>query len=115
MQKKSIQQNIDFADSSFEYFKMDCNHDLVVYLNSWDAKLIRLTFKNPIQFCYAPGDFPANIYEIDESNLLEKALSDYYEKIPENTPFKLFQIEDIDDFPFIQVVAESVSIVKEYS
>ena len=50
---------------------------------------------------------------LSDSPFLDEALSREYIEIPIDHPFKLFQIEDIYDFPFIQVVAESVTVIKE--
>ncbi len=47
-----------------------------------------------------------------KSEFLDDALSQKYEVIPKQQSYKVFQVEDIDDYPFIQIVAESVNIEK---
>jgi hypothetical protein len=114
MNKKLAAEHIDFADS--EYVSLNITEDdvLIIYLRSWQEKTLKITFSNTLQFLYTQEDAIQDIYEIlDVSPFLEKALSKRYIKLPLDHPFKLFQIEDIDDFPFIQVVAESVHVVKE--
>ena len=110
---KEIASTIDFADASYRSCKTD-NSDLIVYLNSWDDKTLKITFSNAIQFIYRGGSFIAGIYEkTDENSFLVEALSSYYEKIPEDHPFKIFVIIDIEDYFFFEVIAESIFISKE--
>lgn len=44
------------------------------------------------------------------SPFLENALSHVYIKVPIAHKFKLFQLQDIYNFPFIEIVAESLQI-----
>lgn len=114
MDKKLAAQNIDFPDSELESFKFYDENLLEISLNSWNAKIITLKFTDVIHFTYKLGFQVSNFYEIlNDSALVKEALLRNYEKIPIDHPYKLFQLEDIDDFPFIQVVAESVIVSKE--
>ncbi|WP_068471242.1 hypothetical protein [Candidatus Protochlamydia phocaeensis] len=115
MNKKIIAENIDFADSEYKSFHMSEEAVLTVYLKSWDAKLLIITFTHVIQFSYQLGSDPSNLFEIEDSPVLKSILVEAYGGIPNNNPFKLFIIEDIDKFPFIQVVAESVTVIKDRS
>ena len=55
----------------------------------------------------------SGLYEILDSNdIVEKAISEQYAHPPSMHSFKLFQFEDIGDFPFIQVVAETANVTK---
>ncbi len=114
MEKKPASPGISFADAEFESFQMyDRENILLIYLTSWDERELRIVFSNPIQFSYKLGDVISVFYEIQEdSTFLNEALLNHYEKIPPSHPFKLFQIWDIKDFPFINVVAESVKVTK---
>lgn len=115
MSKKLAAEHIDFADSEYKSFYMSENYTLTVKMNSWKETPLSLIFSHAIQFSYKLGDVPKDLYEIsnEDSTFLREALLMKYGYIPSDHPFKLFQIEDIDDFPFIQVVAESVNVVKE--
>lgn len=114
MTKKRVNIGINFADSDFKSFEMMNDYILIINLISWDNKEIKITFENCIQFSYKLHYHIANIFQVVEpSNFLNEALSENYEKIPNDHPFKLFQLEDLNDFPFIQVVAESVQVSKE--
>ena len=112
MKKIRAAPKIDFADSRFKSYEMFEN-TLILNLISWDEKTLKVIFSNCIQFSYKLGDFIENLYEImEESDFLREALSHKYVKTPSIHPFRLFQLQDISDFPFIEVVAESVSVEK---
>ena len=114
MNKQLAYPNIGFEDSEFESFQMnDRQNILKIFLTSWDERELCLTFSNPIHFSYTLEDGISNFYVIeDDYELLDHSLSHYYEKIDKNHSFKLFQIWDKNDFPFINVVAESVNATK---
>jgi hypothetical protein len=113
MKKKLAAEHIDFADSEYISFHMSEDSTLTIYLKSWNAKSLRIVFSHAIQFSYKLASDPSNLFQIEDNRDLEKMLVETHGHVPPNHPFKLFVIEDIDDFPFIQVVAESVVVVKE--
>lgn len=86
---------------------------LIIYLTSWNEKELRIIFLELLQFCYKQGSIISNFYEIKENTpFFKEALSHQYVKLSPDQPYKLFQIWDIDDFPFIEVVARVASITK---
>lgn len=110
--KKLAAPEIDFADAGFKSFEVTSQKS-TLYLNSWDDKVIRLIFFKPIGFSFKIRDILSEFYEIsNDSPFLLEVLSRYYEKIPQNHPFKVYQIIDINDLPVIEIVAESVSVQK---
>jgi hypothetical protein len=114
MNKILAAEHIDFADSEYKSFHMSEDDILTLYLKSWDAKSLKIVFSQVIQFLYKLGDLSKDLYQSsNESAFLNAALSEKYIKIPLNHPYKLFELEDIHGFPFIQVVAESVNVIKE--
>lgn len=113
MDKKRAAKYIDFADSEYVSFEMSKSEELIIFMKNWQGIPLKLTFKNVIQFFYQLGDFPKDLYELNDSAFLKEALECKYEIIPFPQPFKHYQLEDIDDYPFIQVVAESVLVTKE--
>ncbi len=114
MNKRKLSLGISFADSEYKSFQMSENSVLTIRMLSWQAQPFQVVFSHAIQFLYRLGDVPKDLYELSNySPFLEDSLLQEYGYIPPSHPFKLFQIEDIDDFPFIQVVAESASIVKD--
>jgi hypothetical protein len=114
MDKKRVMSSVSFADSEYKSFHMTEEATLTVYMKSWEEEPFKIVFKHATQFLYRLGDVPKGLYELSNtSSFLEEALSKEYIEIPLDHPYKLFQIEDINDFPFIQVVAESVIVIKE--
>lgn len=114
MRKKLAAENIDFADSEYKYFDISEDRNLTIYLNSWNNKKLRIVFNHVIRFFYSLGSGPKDLYEVLENDaFLNEALATMYIKIPKSHSYKLFHMEDIDDLPFIQVVAESVAVFKE--
>lgn len=110
--KKHAAPGIGFSDAEFKSFQLNGDF-LIIFLNSWDEKEIKMTFFNPIHFTYKSGDIIADFFEIQENtNLLKEVLSREYQKVPLEHPFKLFQIVDVGGFPFIEIVAESVNVTK---
>lgn len=110
---------IDFKDSAFIGSSLS-GDELVLYLNSWDEKEIKIIFKNPIYFIYKTGDVIDGIYEkkncLSELNTI---LSGYYEqvfgvtgKFPKQHLFRLFVMRDIYDRPIFEIVAESITASK---
>lgn len=113
MNKKYAAIGIDFADSNYKSLHME-NSNLTVHLDAWDGKIIKILFINTIQFMYKLESTPKKLYEVlDSNNFLNEALLQEYGYIPTAYTFKLFQLEDIDNFPFLQVVAEDVKVTKE--
>lgn len=111
MNIKEAAPKIDFADSSYRSCEMS-NNTLFVFLNSWDDKIIKITFNNSIEFIYKIGSFVAGFYELEDWPLLNEILSKYYKNLPEKHPFKVFVIKDIEDCDFITVVAEHANVIK---
>lgn len=113
MSKKSLFLGISFDDSEYLSFNMSEKGDLTIYMKSWEDKPFKVIFKRTIKFSYQLGDLPKDLYERTESPILNEALARKYIEVPTVHQYKLYEIEDIDDFPFIQIVAESVYIQKE--
>jgi hypothetical protein len=114
MNKKIAFEHIDFADSEYKSLFMSEDATLTVCLKSWDTKILKIIFSNTIQFSYKLESTTKQLYELTgDFPFLNEALLQEYGYIPSQHPYKFFQLEDIDNFPFIQVVAESVTVVKE--
>ena len=114
MNKILAAKGIDFADSEYKSFQMSEDYNLTIYLESWDAKKLRLVFTHAIRFSYKLGDGVVNLYEVENNtSFLNEALLQMYIDIPANHSYKLFQLEDLHHFPFIEIVAEKVEVFKE--
>jgi len=110
---REISSDIDLADSSYQSCEMR-QRDLIVSINSWDEKTIKVKFHNTIGFTCKTGSFISGIYESEnESLLLEEALELYYEKAPKPHQFKVYSIIDIEESKLFEVIAEEVFVTKE--
>jgi hypothetical protein len=102
--------DIGFNDASYKGCEM-LDGMLLIFLTLWNEKEIKLIFSNPILFFYKQGDVIEGFYECKNSSpILNEALSLEYDYIPNNHPYKLYQILDIYDLPFFQVVADKVEL-----
>ena len=109
---RDVTSEIDFADAEFKSCEL-CNEYLLVIITAWDEREVQLKFKDAIQFSYKLGGSISSIIEcITPTSFLQESLNLVYDKSPLNHSYVEFQILDTDDFPFIQVVAESLEIVK---
>jgi len=114
MNKKLAMPTFDFADSEYKSFNMSEDATLIIYMNNWQAIPFKIIFTHAIQFSYKLGFVPKDLYEVlEDSIFLNEALSLKYAETTSDHPYKYYQIEDIDDFAFIEVVAESVEIIKD--
>ncbi len=114
MNKKLAAEHIDFADSRFESFHMnDRENILKVYLTSWQENELIIDFLNPVHFSYSIGESPSELYEmLGPSEFLNEALAlQCIDPLPPHS-FKHFQLWDLNDFHFINIVAESVTVTK---
>lgn len=111
MNRKKAAPGIDFADAQLVWFEMNKNGSLHVFLDSWEEKRLTILFTKPIKFLWRGGSFVKGFYEIlDKTPFLEDALNKH--KVIKDGSFKLFQLIDIHQIPFIEVVAESVHVFK---
>jgi hypothetical protein len=115
MNKTKVAQNIDFADSEYKSFHMSEDATLTIHMNNWQEIPIKLIFSHTVKFLYSLGDVPKGLFEIQENSTIlnEVILKKYGDLSRENLcKYKLYQLEDIDDFPFIQIIAKSAIVIK---
>jgi hypothetical protein len=114
MDKKEVSGKFSFADSEYISFQMAQGLTLTVYMKDWREEPFKIIFKNSIQFEYKLGDVPKNLFVLQgTSNFLNEALQLRFIDIPKIHNYNHYQLEDIDDFPFIHVIAESVEITND--
>ena len=110
--KKRICENVDLADSEYHSIDFEGNN-LKLTLKGWDEKKIECVFLDTIQFVYKFGDVTQKIVESDENrHFFNEALEREYIKVPSTHPYRLYQIIDIYDHPYIEVVATNVKAIK---
>jgi hypothetical protein len=93
--KKSIDFQIGFSDSQIISFNSKGN-DLLIYLESWNAKILKFKFVDNIFFLIYNSWDIADICWVDNSPLFEKAMKIIYEEIPSRHPYRLVQFFDND-------------------
>jgi len=116
VERKEAAYHIDFADAELISFTMNENSNLIIYILSWDDRTITLNFNNIIYCAYNGGFQIVEFYEIRNSPFLNKVLSEKCGKISDKSIYKHFQVEcldDADDEPCIEIVAENVTVTKD--
>lgn len=99
--------NISFADASLLSFSYEGekNSVLNVVLESWNEKIIKITFEDVLFLEFSPGDFVSEIYKCnEESSILCEALKKEYGNIPAHHEYQLILINDIDDNSILKIV-----------
>jgi len=103
---------ISFDDSTYEGCIITQNNEVLVFIESWDAKKIKIEFLNVIEFIYNYAGAPSALYELpyDSSN---SCLNQKGEQLSQKSRYKIYQIQDIDDSIMIEVIAESLHMTKQ--
>lgn len=113
MNTKEVKTNFSFEAAKYKSLKEE-DRVLIVHLISWEKKNLKVIFNTALQYSLKSRSLVQNLYEVvGDSFFLKEALSRHYVNIPDKHPFKFYQIRDIDDFPFLEVVAESVQVFEE--
>lgn len=109
MTKKNNACEVDLSDSKFIGYEMDSNYQVTIRLLDWQENPVNITFKNTILFYFLTGAVPENLYVVENENeFLEMALKNEYGYLPSVHSFKYYQLVDIDDLPFVKIVAEDM-------
>ena len=102
---------IDFADSKIiSYLVKDYN--VVLLLESWNAKMIEIRFLNFVSLSAMNCFRIADMCEIFESPLLDRALNELYEERPQNHNLRIFRFLNSDDMTALEIVSEDIEIKK---
>lgn len=88
-------------------------NDLTIYVDSWDDRTLIVSFSNVIHFMYSGGFQITQLYEIIDQTILEEKLQDSKDINLNEKKFRLFCIENLYHFPFIEVVSNDVNIIKD--
>lgn len=94
-ERRSIDYQIGFADSEIISFQSDKN-SLLIFLKSWDEKILKFEFSNSIFFMIYNNWYISDICEMNNPKNMEKALLMVYADPPKLHPYKAFQFIDID-------------------
>lgn len=108
--RKPTHDNIGFEESTLLKFIFSEDH-LLIFLERWNGKILRLEFKECIMFQMFTICGIEDLCEADTSELFEKALQIYYDKVPQDHGFKLYQFMDFDE-PIIEITCKNLSILE---
>jgi hypothetical protein len=103
-----IDIKIDFADSEVPiYFCLREEKKLSVSIRTWNGKIIEFIFYNFLEFITTGGDcikcFCVNKIQTEFfKEILEKQ---HKKQIPDNHLYKLYQLLDIHDKPYLEVIS----------
>ncbi|MGA8165134.1 MAG: hypothetical protein WB791_08950 [Waddliaceae bacterium] len=109
-----IDVGVGLSDSeliAYNYLKR--SDKLTVKLQAWDASVIEIYFNNPILFVdRGCGEITMFCEKKSESDLLKNALEENYDKgvVPNNHPYKLYQLLDLDSNSSLEIVCKGVEI-----
>ena len=104
---------ISFADSTYNGCIITEKNDVLVILDSWDGKKIKIYFYKVLEFTFKYAGAPEGLYELPyDSHRFTDPKHKNNEVNSLKSPFKIYHIEDIESSPMIEVIAESVKITK---
>jgi hypothetical protein len=104
---------VEFFDSEFLSQEFLCQDEtFVVHFLLWNNKPAKIVFDGVVGFCVFSNNALAGLrYEVSPSEFFHNALSSLYETIPEQHAYKCYDIIDVDDMPFIKVVAKGYNFL----
>lgn len=110
--KIPVDFQIGFSDSHIVSFESGLN-SILIFLKSWDEKILKLEFMDSISFIIFDSWDIADIYRLDDSPLLNQALKFVYESMPLQHPYRSFQFIDNDDNVAAEVCCKDLIITIE--
>jgi len=103
--------DVSFADSQYKGFRLTLNNELSIFLTSWECKKIQIKFFDVLEFRYELESIPKELYEFSKgSKSILKAKENNFQNYSATLELKFYQFEDIESFPFFQVIASSSAI-----
>ena len=109
MKKEHVAPEVNFLDAKLISFTMDENNDLIVLLETFDDKKIKIIFLDVNYFAYKGGNRVANFYEVFDSPILNKKIAIRKQKGLSECVFKYLQIENLNNSALIEVICENVT------
>jgi hypothetical protein len=106
---------IDLADSEIpSYFCVRKENKLIIKIESWDAKIIEFIFYDFLGFIYRGGDGNKDFcINHNQTCFFNQMIEKKYGKIPDNHPYKLYQLLDFDDNPYFEVISPYYEVSKK--
>lgn len=103
---------VGLDDSEFISYTKVRGEKLTVQLLSWNNQKVFIHFFDPILFLDRGLYLSKQFCELKSfSPLLKEALEYTYVKIPENPPYKVYQIIDIEDEPAMEIICKRYEVM----
>ena len=105
----SINFEIGFADSNIlTYFMKDEN--LTLFLQCWNSEIVKIRFLKVVSLFSMNYFRIADLREVFESPLLERALKELYTETPNEHSLRVFKFLNSDDMTALEIVCEDINI-----
>ena len=105
--------DINLAGSLFKSYEVNFE-TMIISLSGTNGENFKIVFQTPIQFSFKKGKQIQGLFQSTKASpLLNEALLLRYVHVPEVHPFRPFQLLDMSDLPFIEVIAESATIIED--
>lgn len=114
-ERLEIEVGVGMDDSDLiSYTYLAEEFKLVVQIQAWDARMIKISFLHPMMFIFRGNHSLCLFCELlSQSSILDEALSLAYEVRPKDYPYKVYQLIDIEDVVALEVVCENYDVVVE--
>jgi hypothetical protein len=112
-----IEADVGLEDSELMSYAYDKDSDfLLINVILWNSRRVEFRFGEFLVFIDKGCSEIGRIVErLGPSELMHESLRrNYPQEIPEDHPYRLFQILDIYDYPVIEVVSKSIEINKNF-
>ncbi len=110
-EKKTIEYPIGFADSQLLSYSSN-NDNLIVFMKCWNEEIVKFEFIECIGFLILNSWNIADVCEVKDSFLLQRALAKIYEVIPKLSEYRIFQYIDQDGEVSAEIISKNIVISK---
>lgn len=97
-----------FFDSQYQsQYHSFQDETFTINFDLWNGKPAKIIFEDVIGFCVLSIHDPIGLrYEASPSDFFQNALSCCFENIPEHHDYKSYEIVDVNETPFIKIIAK---------
>ncbi len=107
--RHSINYSLSLADSRIVNYQSS-NGDLIIFLECWNEKLLKLRFIDCVFFSIFSNWKIIDICEAEDQAVFNKAMKSVYEIIPTDNPYKLYQFIDDEGEPAAYIISSGFII-----
>jgi hypothetical protein len=96
-------------DSSLESCELFARtENLSIHIELWNGKKITIVFYGVIGFCCYSLSDPIGVRLSNDSDFFHHVIHKEFETIPTNHNYQCYELIDVDDSPFIKIVAQKI-------